>query len=46
MYNNHMHSSTQQVPFMMEATFVKAKDEFKLHYDRWHMPAPEIKVGD
>jgi hypothetical protein len=24
----------------------KAKDEFKLYYDRWHIPALEIKVGD
>jgi hypothetical protein len=81
-YNNHIHSSTQQVPFMTEtgrlprmgfepnskhsadesvnefhvqiaagvseakAALVKAKDEFKLCYDCWRIPAPEIKVGD
>jgi hypothetical protein len=81
-YNNHVHSSTQQVPFMTDtgrlprmgfepngrhsadesvnefhdriaagvseakAALVKAKDEFKLYYDRRRIPAPEIKVGD
>jgi hypothetical protein len=25
---------------------IKAKDEFKLYYDRQRVPAPEIKVGD
>jgi hypothetical protein len=81
-YNNHIHSSTQQVPFMMDtgrlpqmgfelngrhsadksinefcdwiaagvseakAALVKAKDEFKLYYDRRHVPAPEIKLGN
>jgi hypothetical protein len=29
-----------------KAALVKAKDKFKLYYDRWHVPAPEIKVGD
>jgi hypothetical protein len=81
-YNNHIHSSTQQVPFMTDtgclprmgfepngrrsadesvnkfrdriaariseakAALVKAKDEFKLYYDRRRVPTPEIKVGD
>jgi hypothetical protein len=81
MYNNHIHSSTHQVPFMMDtsclpqmgfepngmcsanksvnefhdqiaarvseakAVLIKAKDEFKLYYDHWHVPVPEIKVG-
>jgi hypothetical protein len=81
-YNNHVHSSTQQVPFMTDtgrlpwmgfepngrcsadesvnefrdqiaagvseakAALIKAKDEFKLYYDRWRVPVPEIKVGD
>jgi hypothetical protein len=29
-----------------KAVLVKAKDEFKLYYDRQRVPAPEIKVGD
>jgi hypothetical protein len=29
-----------------KAARVKAKDKFKLYYDRRHIPAPEIKVGD
>jgi hypothetical protein len=29
-----------------KAMLVKAKDEFKLYYDRRRVPAPEIKVGD
>jgi hypothetical protein len=29
-----------------KAPLVKAKDEFKLYYDRQGIPAPEIKVGD
>jgi hypothetical protein len=29
-----------------KAALVKAKDEFKLYYDRRCIPAPEIKVGD
>jgi hypothetical protein len=29
-----------------KATLIKAKDEFKLYYDRRRVPAPEIKVGD
>jgi hypothetical protein len=29
-----------------KAALVKAKDKFKLYYDRWRIPALEIKVGD
>jgi hypothetical protein len=29
-----------------KATLIKAKDEFKLYYDRCCMPTPEIKVGN
>jgi hypothetical protein len=29
-----------------KAALIKAKDEFKLYYDRRRVPAPEIKVGD
>jgi hypothetical protein len=81
-YNNHVHSSMQQVPFLTDtgqlprmgfepnsmrsadesvnefhdriaagvseakAALVKAKDKFKVYYDRRHMPMPEIKVGN
>jgi hypothetical protein len=29
-----------------KAALIKAKDKFKLYYDRCRVPAPEIKVGD
>jgi hypothetical protein len=29
-----------------KAMLAKAKDEFKVYYDSWRIPALEIKVGD
>jgi hypothetical protein len=43
---NEFHDQITSRVSEAKAMLFKAKDEFKLYYDHWRIPAQEIRVGD